>query len=376
MGVKFFHPLGKENYNKEGKSYNSNGKPHGVGKLDYSGDNMPLYAMCDGTISYCGTYRDGVSCCALECTENGLGITFYIRYLHGIYEVSQGQTVKKGDLLGYSSNVGSDGAHLHIDFSLIPNGFQPVQGNLDGTNFIYNNKSYSLISDVDLEQINKWYEQNGAGDGKIGYCWLVMASKLEEVSGGLEVGTGYDERVDITKKINLTENDWNAIYGMWKYEEGGIFEHDDYEVAAGISEWVMRVFRNRLIAGSSIESICLWNSGQPGRAKAESLGKQVDQNTKDLIRKIISGNNLGLIEKLAQKYPYPTGQNTNDPTWKAHLYAADTFSGGSSSPRWPNKTLALIPFNHGGYFRMEAEFSGAVRKLWDQGFFNPNPVLG
>ena len=376
MGVKFFHPLGKENHDKEGNSYNSGGKPHGVGKLDYSGDNMPLYAMCDGTIAYCGTYNDGTSCCALECTENGLGITFYIRYIHGIYDVSQGQTVKKGDLLGHSSNVGSNGAHLHIDFSLIPNGFQPVQGNLDGTNFIYNSQSYPLISEVDLDKVNKWYEQNGAGDGKIGYCWLVMASKLEEVSGSLEVGTGYDERVDMTKKRTFTDSDWNAIYGIWAYEQNGIFEDDEYEVAAGITEWIIRVFRNRLVSGTSIDDICKWDpKNNSNRAMMEPLSKLVDQNTKDFIKKIISGYNFGYVEKLAQKYPYPEGQDINDPTWKAKLYAACTFSGGKK-PRQPELTLAVVPFNHGGKFMMEAQLTTAVRKLWNEGFFNPNPVLG
>jgi hypothetical protein len=70
----------------------------------------------------------------------------------------------------------------------------------------------------------------------------------------------------LTSLSDPNSEDWLPIYGMWKYEEGGIFTGEsDYEKAAGISEWVVRVFRNRLIAGTSIDSICLWNSGLPGR---------------------------------------------------------------------------------------------------------------
>ena len=82
MSILYYHPLGMDNYDTvTGTTYSN----HGLGKLDYSGNNMPIYSMCDGEVAFWGLYTDGVSCCAISCSENGLNTTFYIRYLHGVY---------------------------------------------------------------------------------------------------------------------------------------------------------------------------------------------------------------------------------------------------------------------------------------------------
>lgn len=376
MSIIYYHPLGFDNCDSvQGTTYAN----HGIGKLDYGGNKMPLYAMCDGEVGFCGTYSDNVSCCAISCSENGLGETFYIRYLHGDYLVNTGDLVKQGQLIGYSSDHGSPQSyHLHIDFSTSPLFFDPVQGilNINNRTFTYKGTSLPIREDVDLNLVNNWMITNGAGGSLCGFCWLVMASKLEIISPDTPT---YDSRMDVSKKMNLSENDWLAIYGMWQYEEGGIFTGgDSYEVAAGISEWVIRVFRNRLIAGASISEICLWNSGQPGRAAAEQKGKLVDEETRAFIRNIILGNNYFYVEKLALQYRYTLDSRyriDDDDLWQRHLYAADTFSGASSidDVRWT--TLAAIPFQHGGYFFMEGEFSEEVRQLWNDGFYSSNPYF-
>ena len=145
MALMYYHPLGNDNYTITGTTYSG----HGIGKLDFPGNQMPLYAMCDGVVAFCGLYtavgnNPAVSCCAIQCEDNGLGITFYIRYLHGVYNVSVGDNVVRGQLIGYSSDVGSPGSyHLHLDFSAVPNNFYPIQGIIDfqQKTFLYNNNN-------------------------------------------------------------------------------------------------------------------------------------------------------------------------------------------------------------------------------------------
>lgn len=379
MSILYYHPLGEENYTVQATTYYG----HGIGKLDFPVTNQPIYAMCDGTVAFCGTYSDGVSCCAISCYDNGLNTTFYIRYLHGIYNVQAGDNVIRGQCIGQSSDVGSEGSyHLHIDFSQSAINFIPVQGDINFTNktFIYNGISFPLLEDINYNAVQNWMNINGAGGNLCGFCWLVIASKLEIITPS---SSTYDPRMDasriLTSLSDPNSEDWLPIYGMWKYEEGGIFTGEsDYEKAAGISEWVVRVFRNRLIAGTSIDSICLWNSGLPGRTQATALGKQVDEETREFIRNIILGNNYFYVESLALKYRYRDDNSysiDDDELWQRHLYAADTFYGAGvpNAPRW--LTLAVIPSSFCGYFYMEGVFSENVQILWNQGYFYENPYF-
>lgn len=380
MSILYYHPLGMDNYDTvTGTTYSN----HGLGKLDFGGNNMPIYSMCDGEVAFCGLYTDGTSCCAISCSENGLNTTFYIRYIHGIYQVQVGDQVTRGQLIGYTSDIGAKPGqyHLHLDFSTTPNSFIPVEVELNNDRtFTYNGRTYPIRDSVDLGQVKQWMLANGAGGNKCGYCWLVMASAAEIITPG---GLYYDERMDVSKKINLSERDWLAIYGMWQYEEGGIFEHGDaYEIAAGISEWVVRVTRNRLLAGVPLDNICLWNwdpnTGQwvPGRARAEQLGQQVNEETRQFIKNIILGNNYYYAEQIALQYRYTQDPYAvhDDVLWQRHLYAADTFSGASSPSgvRWI--TMAAIPF-WAGYFFMEGAFSEAVQRQWNNNFYPNNPYF-
>ena len=379
MSILYYHPLGMDNYDTvTGTTYSN----HGLGKLDYDGNNMPIYSMCDGEVAFCGLYTDGVSCCAISCSENGLNTTFYIRYLHGVYQVQTGDQVARGQLIGYTSDVGSSGEyHLHLDFSTSANDFIPVEVALNNNRtFTYNGNTYPIRDNVDLNQVRDWMNVNGAGGNRCGYCWLVMASTAEIITPGI---LNYDERMDVSKRINLSDRDWLAIYGMWQYEEGGIFDHGDaYEIAAGISEWVVRVTRNRLLAGVSLDDICRWNwdpnSGQwvPGRARAEQLGQQVNEETRQFIRNIILGNNYYYAEQIALQYRYTQDPYAvhDDILWQRHLYAADTFSGAGSMSgvRWI--TMAAIPF-WAGYFFMEGAFSEAVQRQWNNNFYPNNPYF-
>lgn len=178
MGYKFYFPIEGNPKELNIKTYGG----HGCGKIDIPANHAACYAMCDGKIASCGTYRDGNTYCSLECTQSGLQKTFYIRYLHGIYTVKTGDIVERGQLIGHTDQTGTaTGDHLHLDFSYSPTSFSPVYGQLDGRTFIFDGKNIPLIDEVNLDKANNLYKLNGANDGKMGYCWLVMSSKLEKV---------------------------------------------------------------------------------------------------------------------------------------------------------------------------------------------------
>lgn len=77
----------------------------------------PVYAMAEGTV-------DGVGNTDIECPKASFGKYVFIRYKNGLasayghlseYIVSKGQSVHKGELVGYTGNTGhTTGPHLHV----------------------------------------------------------------------------------------------------------------------------------------------------------------------------------------------------------------------------------------------------------------------
>lgn len=179
-----FHPLGKDNYKREISTYSG----HGVGKLDIMGNKMPLYAMTDSVIVNKAMYPEEqagtgkISALVLQpAADIIISPQIYIRYLHGTYDkVKVGDKVSKGQLIGYSSNVGTYTPHLHIDMSWVSNDFSPVYGTLnsDKTTYTVKSKKYDIDPEiVDWDKVNKWKNQNGGNSSNYGYLWLIMASK-------------------------------------------------------------------------------------------------------------------------------------------------------------------------------------------------------
>ena len=134
----FYHPLGDyaKNY-VEGTASPSqfpHTRPdHGFNKIDYGcGYNLPIYSMTDGTVvtaKYIG--GDGVSRygVVIKCTNNGysemmakvknaspMDYPIYISYIEMDREpeVTTGESVSPGTLLGYTNNV-YPGSNVHID---------------------------------------------------------------------------------------------------------------------------------------------------------------------------------------------------------------------------------------------------------------------
>ena len=110
--------------------YSSSGVWHGAIDMRCTWDGttrQPVYAAEDGTVNWVQTW-DGKSTAGNQSYGNAVKIrhadyssqTLETRYAHlSGYVVKKGQTVKEGQLIGYTGNTGkSSGAHLHFEVIL------------------------------------------------------------------------------------------------------------------------------------------------------------------------------------------------------------------------------------------------------------------
>jgi murein DD-endopeptidase MepM/ murein hydrolase activator NlpD len=102
-----------------------------VTKLDSSlwNTKCPVYAMHSGTVTKIKDYYDSSGMyVTFEVTykRNGVSVTRYITYMHmNKITVTEGQTIKKGDIVGYMGDGGGNYAqHLHVQIGVLdyPNG--------------------------------------------------------------------------------------------------------------------------------------------------------------------------------------------------------------------------------------------------------------
>lgn len=236
MGKLFYHPLGQkaeELAHTSANYYTYSG--HEAGQIDINVPlNTPLYAMCSGEITAVGAWpvtsgqldwdlantgkTVGTTYCILKCDANmnGLNDSFYIRYLHGNYNVKAGDVVSIGQKIGESHSHGnSSGPHLHIDFcSDWEQGNTAIAGKLlNHKTFVYNNKNYSLDEDkIDWELLENFKKQDPNNSALIGYGWLLMAYKdlkiIREESGGALNFSG-QELYDYAAKFT-----WPSPFGV------------------------------------------------------------------------------------------------------------------------------------------------------------------
>ena len=383
MGKYYYHPMGENALKSHIFTYPGGHEDGGKLDINYSDGSIegePFYAIADGEIVFCGTWSDGTVAIVQKCTDSKLGKTFYIRYLHGKNNSSLlGQNVSKGTQLGtVSNNEGVYSSHLHIDFSTIQNDYAGIIGSLDRTNstWTYDGTTHNLISKIDYNTIDRWESEGGFTDDNVGYLWLLFAQNATYLTPS-SFGN-YNEAMDISSQ--LSDDDWNALYGLIAYEESVLFDDfDTNEVYRAILEWIIRVFRNRLFSGISINSICVWDTlnNSPGYNRCLELASSVPDNIKNFAKDIISGRDKFLVEKYAEQYRYDGWSNDNQ--WYDRLYSANTFYGGNSA-RSGFATLAQIPFPRGPYFFFEGDLSSTEKvrtKFWPNGLDGqsayPNP---
>ena len=128
-------------YYGEHRSFMLNGQPYTdihTG-IDYAMPiGTPLFAISDGVITYSGQDQYGANYIDIFLDVNGQTI----RYLHLNSRVAlEGQTIKIGDLIGYSGNTGlSTGPHLHFENANNHNPnvlyIDPTTGAFDSTVYI------------------------------------------------------------------------------------------------------------------------------------------------------------------------------------------------------------------------------------------------
>lgn len=392
MSIYYYHPLGDyaKTYERNiDHYYTYSGGYHVAGEIDVGvTTGVAQYAMCDGIITSAGKWNDGygTTYAILECkaNQNGLNDTFYIRYLHGDYTVKTGQIVKAGDKIGTTASHGDvTGPHLHIGFSHSKNGYRDptVTGKLQIRNgkhyYIYKNKEYPIDDDlnIDWNLIEQWKAQLKVTNNDIGYCWLVLASEFKEIKAG---NTVINKTMDVSSKFK-NENDWLALYGLLQSEEGQIAKNLKDEKNAAIFEWVVRVARNRLFSGITIQQLPLWGGGQDYNS-CVALGKNLPSEARKFAKNIISGQDYFYVEKVAQNYRWSETKNWSKEKWFNRLYSATQFCGGSTHNGY--LPLAAIPFAYGPYFFMQCpnDTSSIVwNKFWPNGENGesayPNPYL-
>lgn len=392
MSIYYYHPLGDfaEDHTHDINFYYtySDGNIHADGELDIpTAMGVSQYAMCNGIIVSAGKWDDGywTTYATLECkgNQNGLGETFYIRYLHGDYTVKVGQSVKAGDKIGTTAMHGNvTGPHLHLGFTHSRDGLRDpaVTGQLKIKDnhhyYVYKGKEYALDDDkIDWNLIEGWKKQLGVGNNNIGYCWLVMASKFVKLEPN---STSTNKKLDVSSSFK-SDNDWMALYGLLQSEEGQVAKNLKDEKNAAIFEWVVRVARNRLFSGITIQQLPLWGGGQDYNS-CVALGKNLPTEARKFAKNIISGQDYFYVEKVAQNYRWSETKSWSKEKWFNRLYSATQFCGGSTHNGY--LPLAAIPFTYGPYFFMQCPNDTSSRvwnKFWPNGENGepayPNPYL-
>lgn len=344
----YLYPLPKEYYEKSTGDFWHGAWTYsthsGAGKLDFPAPKgTPVRSMTDGKVIKTGWYEDhSATCVEIEVTKGYKFVPFVIRYLHLVednIQVSVGDIVSQGQLLGYVGQTGSQ-EHLHVDIK--------KNGSFMSQCEFQNNEDRS----EDYKKgFSLWKDNQGGTPGR---CWEIFTT-----SGTYQTPSQNDSQnsqVDISSRFT-SEEDWNALYGMTLIEEGVCLEDLSNINNLAVLEWVIRVFRNRMISGASIEGICNWNTDDPfGKENAIKLGKDAPDFIKNMCNNIIHGKDYFYIEKVATDSRYRnstyTGSWTNQRFYDK-LYSADMFSGGSQRYQ---QTLARVPFA-GGTFNMEGTYS-------------------
>ena len=380
----FYHPLGDYAKNYVDGTANSSQFPHtrekhGFNKIDYGcGYNLPIYSMTDGivvTARYIGDDGKSKYGVVIKCTNNGysemmakiknaspMDYPIYISYIEMDREpeVTVGESVSPGTLLGYTSNV-YPGSNVHIDIGTFdryggdgknnPNLISLANGphlalgmdrwdnygdkgedfdftkylsslmSVDSNNNIIDTtgKPIGVLSNDNLYypidyngnpvkvQMNSSYPHYNTNPSpcpinRFYHYALAMQTpvykKANTSSSSSSDQNKYDSNCDIRNYITFTEEERQAALGVMSYEAGNNAPNCSLEC------WG-RVLRNRICQGynNNLENCARgWLGRGASYSKQNALKyykniySKYSKEQQDLLWGTICGNNYGYIE--------------------------------------------------------------------------------
>ena len=177
-----------------------------------------IVAFADGVVSYAGA-------------NGGYGNVVYIdhgngyqtRYAHQKYlNVKVGQTVKKGDILGYMGTTGnSTGNHVHFEVRINGNTVNPYDYVFNGKTIDYNTDytgvmTYQAFTNRWLPEVNKCdnTDEGYAGIGKEPITGIRAKSQFGKIFVQTHIKNGqWLEEVSSDNYSNGTDNSFAGILG-------------------------------------------------------------------------------------------------------------------------------------------------------------------
>lgn len=309
MSQYFYSPVGDAILSRTPNTYGG----HNVCAVDIPlNEGDPVYAMASGTVSYCA---DGVE--VGDFNDNGgagnyiqlqipssnwangtTNQTLYIRYLHlkkGGVLVKIGQSVNKGDLIGYAGNTGnSDGVHLHVDLSTSTDGH---------TKIIIDRNNCSKFDELSqLSTIKNLESRQGTSNALNNYTYYIFGQKPIKISasaGGetlTKVGripdayyTTVFSKEQVTSGSNYSYNEMiDFASGLCYREVGESTAGNDYTIS-GMGIYA-KLIRSRWIASGKSLKWVFENSGFSGFnwQKLNQLG--ISSDLQNLIKNVVEYN--------------------------------------------------------------------------------------
>jgi len=196
-GVNFSVPTWHDNYHR-GVDISGNVK-------DVSINGLPIRAMADGIVAFSQVFDPKADwdtnpkqtwghCIKIDHTGDASDFTTLYAHMNAAPTLAVGDTVLKGDIIGYVGNTGySFGAHLHLEVT--------VNGALvDPMPYLENAQTYSPLSGWQIIDGNTYYYENG--QPRTG--WMASASGV----------TGYYFFEDGKMATGLTQIG-NCKYYFW-----------------------------------------------------------------------------------------------------------------------------------------------------------------
>lgn len=204
---------------------------------DYGTNSKKIgqYAIADGEIISCG--KDSAEykyALYVWVKYPSLGVKMMHYHLDS-YKVSKGQSVKKGDLLGYTGSTGnSTGIHLHLGIK-----------NIDGTSWIDPEKWSKEVYDVKYKNsgstTTSTIDRSATSTAKPQYIWEFLIQKIKNPYGvaGLMGNLYYESALiannlqnSYSSSLNLTDAQYTS-----KVDSGAYTNFVKDKAGYGLAQW-------------------------------------------------------------------------------------------------------------------------------------------